>query len=569
MEENLDSSQEQSIKAEESNLRGIFSGNFLFEIPIYQRAYAWQEEHVMQLLDDLISAAFEQDDQEPYFLGSLVIIKKNNTIISDVIDGQQRLTTLTILLSVLRNLIDNTQARKSLSKLIKQEEDILTRTTTEYRFKTKKADQNFFCNLIQEDGGLDSIIDINAEDLSESQQNIYKNTILINKVLSESKYTEDELIEFAQFIISKCMLIIVTAFSKEKAFRIFKVLNGRGMPLTMADMLKAELLEKIPPDQIEEYGHKWEETEEYLGQDEFEKLFNYIRTIKLNRKQQVSIFEDIKNNLKPHENPIDFIDNQLLTFGKSLSIIINENYYCKDNEIQDSINNELYWLKQLTFESWIPPTILFLTKKKDSPSEINAFLKQLNILSLGIGISCIYGNDRAAIFYKLIEEIQQKDKLSEISRIKFLSKEKKLIKSKISSKKFFNKNQRFTKLLLLKIEEKEKGINRKHKYNSISVEHVLPQNPKQNSNWEKDFNFKQRSELTNQIGNLVLLSIQKNRNAANKEFSEKKSDYLDKGNKPPFKITQDVLEEAEWKPEQIINRSKKLKDIAYDILNLN
>ena len=98
-----------TIHAIEKPLSKIFSDDFVFSIPAYQRPYAWSTEEASELLSDLFSS-FEDSrksktDSTPYFLGSIVLIKNESIPESDVVDGQQRLTTLTILLSVLRKLV--------------------------------------------------------------------------------------------------------------------------------------------------------------------------------------------------------------------------------------------------------------------------------------------------------------------------------------------------------------------------------------------------------------------------------------------------------------------------------
>ena len=96
-----------TIKAEEQELKRIFSDDYLFEIPAYQRPYAWTTEQAAELLDDLLTvmgADGKMDDVSPYFLGSIVLIKDASRARAQVVDGQQRLTTLTILFCVLREL---------------------------------------------------------------------------------------------------------------------------------------------------------------------------------------------------------------------------------------------------------------------------------------------------------------------------------------------------------------------------------------------------------------------------------------------------------------------------------
>ena len=99
------------IEAHERTIGQIFSDSYGFEIPPYQRPYAWEEDQTRELLEDLIDAMDNKDVSGGiYFLGSIVLIKSPNDSQSKIVDGQQRLTTLTILLSVLRDLTTDARA---------------------------------------------------------------------------------------------------------------------------------------------------------------------------------------------------------------------------------------------------------------------------------------------------------------------------------------------------------------------------------------------------------------------------------------------------------------------------
>lgn len=94
--------QDYAIKGEAFYLSKVFSSDFQYSIPDYQRPYSWEEEHIKQLFDDLYGF-YKQKTDESYFLGSIVVIKKDHQPQADVVDGQQRLTSLTILIAALTN----------------------------------------------------------------------------------------------------------------------------------------------------------------------------------------------------------------------------------------------------------------------------------------------------------------------------------------------------------------------------------------------------------------------------------------------------------------------------------
>lgn len=102
------------LQASEVPLSKVFSSDFDFKIPDYQRPYAWGVEEAGQLLEDL-SDALGRDEDEPYFLGSVVLVKDPSGPAADIIDGQQRITTVTDLLAVLRDLAADGGIRASLA----------------------------------------------------------------------------------------------------------------------------------------------------------------------------------------------------------------------------------------------------------------------------------------------------------------------------------------------------------------------------------------------------------------------------------------------------------------------
>lgn len=107
-----------ALKAHEHPLKKIFSSDFDFAIPHYQRPYAWGPEETLQLVDDL-DGAIDRNVDDPYFLGSLVLVQeREDSPHGEVIDGQQRLTTLSILFAVLRELTGDSDTATTLGKMV-------------------------------------------------------------------------------------------------------------------------------------------------------------------------------------------------------------------------------------------------------------------------------------------------------------------------------------------------------------------------------------------------------------------------------------------------------------------
>jgi uncharacterized protein with ParB-like and HNH nuclease domain len=136
------------IQGKEHAISEILNGNFIFRIPNYQRPYAWQVDQAETLLQDIFDAIGDfddaNDDTESYFLGSIVIAKNEYEREAIVIDGQQRLTTLTLLLAVIQALTTDEKIKRSLSRFIYEEGDIIIGTSDRYHLTLRKKNEVFF-----------------------------------------------------------------------------------------------------------------------------------------------------------------------------------------------------------------------------------------------------------------------------------------------------------------------------------------------------------------------------------------------------------------------------------------
>jgi len=135
-----------NIRGSEYPLKKIFSDDFVFTIPPYQRAYAWTTEESEELLQDLLRAMHGEeesiDELPPYFLGSIVLIKDDEPD-AQVVDGQQRLATLTMLLSALRSLV-KPEYIDGLTSFLCEKGNIITGTPKRYRLWLRERDAEFF-----------------------------------------------------------------------------------------------------------------------------------------------------------------------------------------------------------------------------------------------------------------------------------------------------------------------------------------------------------------------------------------------------------------------------------------
>ena len=136
------------IKGAEYPLSKIFSSDFDYEIPSYQRPYAWTEDEAGELFDDLYDFYMAEDEEEQYFLGSIVLVKEEDKPLSEVIDGQQRLTTLTILFAAIASKLQG-EKQSAFMKYIIEPGQIFQGLASKPRLHIRKRDNDFFEKYIQ------------------------------------------------------------------------------------------------------------------------------------------------------------------------------------------------------------------------------------------------------------------------------------------------------------------------------------------------------------------------------------------------------------------------------------
>jgi hypothetical protein len=356
----------------------------------------------------------------------------------------------------------------------------------------------------------------------------------------------------------------VATTEEESACRIFNVLNDRGLQLSHADILKSEILERLNGEQ-ELYTEKWEDAEEFLGIDNFKELFSHIRAIFAKKKAEKSILSEIRTYAKPTENPKGFISDVIEPYAEIYSCILNQNYASVSNA--EKINNKLKWLSRIENTDWIPPVLVYFSKYRADSNKLLSFIQQLEILTLGMEILSFGINDRMERFSRLVAQIEQNtDVLATGSIIYFTDDEKDKIRTNLKSNYLYGK--RYLKVLLMKIDEYLSGGGAEYEHNVISIEHVLPQNPATTSVWVTLFNEDERKELTNCIGNLLLLTRRKNSSARNYDFELKKTKYFFKDGVSPFPLTTKVMSYTEWTPAVIQQRTDEMSDIAEKLLKL-
>lgn len=546
------------IDAKEINVGKLLaSGDYEFVIPEYQRPYAWGVEETLQLLSDLVGA-LERDTDEPYFLGSIVLVKEQGSPRSEVIDGQQRLTTLTILLAVIRDLVQGEELRQAIHQLIEKPAVVWAEELASPRLRIRPRDQKFFAAYIQADRGTEKLTHLSDNSLdTDPQRGIRDNTSALRRELEG--WGTQQLTDLFVLIAQRAFIVTVATPDLNSAYRIFSVMNARGLPLSPQDIFKSQVIGAIPESQKDVYANVWESLEESLSRDEFGDLFLYVRAIKSRTRGVKSLLqefpEQVLNAYLP-DNGIGFIEEVLEPYARADIRLLAQDFHGEDQRWKE-LNGWLKRLNQLDNDDWRPPALWALKEHGDDVAFLLTFFEKLERLAASMLLRRVYATPRQQRYMELLKQLADGEGL-DASAFKLSDAERADILRQLDGDLYLA--TRVRKYVLLRLDSvlaNDPGASYDHRI--ITVEHVLPQQPPAESEWSRLFSDDEAEKWTHRLGNLLLLNRRSNSRAQNYDFKVKKDKYFTSGDGVAvFALTTQVLAEPVWTPDVIAKRQDAL-----------
>lgn len=549
-----------TLSAHEKRVTQLFNDEYEFHIPGYQRPYAWTGQQAGELVDDLLDFMRGQpgavEDMAPYFLGSIVLIKEDGKPKAEVVDGQQRLTTLTILLSVLRLLMP--ESAGLLTPFIMQEANELTNTKGMPRLELRQRDRDFFREHFQKKNGLARLL-TGEEALRDAQSRMRGNARVIHERLAG--LSDEERKRLASFVLQRCFLVAVSTPDLDSAYRIFSVMNSRGLDLSAADLLKAQLTGRVPErdGERDRYTAIWEDTEEDLGRDTFSDLLGHIRMIALKQKPKATLLKEFQEHVARDRDPREVIGGLIAPLANCYAQITAAAYASTADA--GAINERLRWLNRLEFSDWVPPALAFMGRHGADPAATLLFFTRLERLAYAMLVSRWWVNDRIDRFSEVTRAVEDGRWSASDSPLELTAEERAATRAVLDGPVYESLSARARSTLLLRLDALLADGSAYYDYPVITVEHVLPQNPAADSEWLRWFPDEDtRHAATHRLGNLALLTRKKNSAASNYEFERKKAAYFLNGGVAPFPLTMQLVGHASWTPEIVAARQRTLVD---------
>jgi hypothetical protein len=502
-----------------------------FLIPDYQRPYAWEEEHCQTLWDDIFTFAFPDDNyqkfnqDDEYFLGSIVTFKNDNDKL-EVIDGQQRLTTLMLLLRAFyvkfKNMQDGNskRTREMISKCIWKTNEFGEADLNVLKINSEVAtdnDKEEFLEILKTG-------EVNKEQKSNYANNFRFFQKKIDKFLSEyPSYFP----YFPARILGNCILLPIDAESQDTALRIFSTLNDRGLPLSDADIFKAQFY-KFYGDKGKknDFITQWKELEEICEEifhpitgtpmDElFTRYMYYVRAKQGNKSSTTEalrkFYERGNYSLLKQEETF----NNLKILAKFWQDVSSKN----DERFSDEILRKLFILNYAPNGMWNYFVSVYFMHNKNADnklddkelgnflSKIIAFIWTYTVTNPGVNAL------RTPVYAEMVNIVNNKS--VEFAEFKFNSDN---IKNTFDNY-LFNNNRPITKSMLTWWAFNNNGQTLPKIGTIFEIEHIFSNNRQQNEQTLK--NIKNLESL----GNKSLLEKGINIRAADYRFSDKKKYY--------------------------------------------
>jgi hypothetical protein len=494
-----------------------------------------------------------------YFLGPIIIAKNGSPSSPlDVVDGQQRLVTLSAIFAILRDLLSQGPLQDELQDCLRRPQKALRGLPEQPRVRLRQVDHDEFEEWVQKRGGT---LDLPAEGETEASDRLLNAIQAIKGDIGRvsRRYVED----IAKFILNNCHVVRVQAQNLDDAYVLFRSLNSRGLPLNELDIVRAELIgANYDPDLAESIADCWDNIQSEIGHDEF---LTYVRTIISLIKPKATnsdLREVLRELLKEPEAAVLF--RQYLT--SFLTSYMHLDKGTLDFGVNSAeINRIVACLKGLPFDDWRTPALVWLAQQPNANASVQ-FFRALEGLSLGVFVLGKTTLQRSRRFKDVTKEVLSGNILDARGAL-YLSpieatKLRQILESPIPARK------KYLRHLLLRLNALMLHPELPpHFPEDATLEHVLPQKPGARSEWLRMYpDASSRKALCELLGNYALLTGKLNTSARNHEFSKKKQVIFALANVAMFPITANLSPYETWTERDIRRRHADMLNLLRQVL---
>jgi len=543
------------FNSDSKSLGNLFSEDCRYTVPAYQRGFCWDRVEIEQFWEDLTDTIGEK--RPFYFFGQIALKRLKSKKEFEVIDGQQRLATVTILLSLIREHFERSGSKRAdiVHDQYIAKRDIKT-LKNEPKLTLNKEDRDFFDRYVvatENYKGKEEAYKKEAKPPISSRL-LYTARATLKSKLDEyvgSKDPDNVLLELCGSLMDRFVVMVTLVNDEADAFTIFETLNERGLDLTIADLLKNFLFSKAAGNKLSEVQRQWDNIVLQVSDSKISEFLRHYWLSSQGVVRQKMLYREMKSHLK---------DKDVLQFAQNLA---------REAEIYSNLKNptQAYWKDAVLYRDLRALRTLNVTQCL--PYLLSAYVKMplsrfKSVVRIAVAMSFRY----STICNKNARNLEN---LYSVIAISIRSKRYNLTKVKSDLRKLYPDDTVFEqdfirKLITTKkvaryvLEELNQVMHStgEERPDNVTLEHIVPENPDEGwRHYLKKHNMDYR-EYVHRIGNMTLLGLEFNKNAGRELFHKKLTMYK----KSTLAITKPLLSYKDWTDKEITDRQKKFAELA-------
>ncbi len=559
------------IKTQTYTFEELFNGNY-FHVPKFQRAFAWRKEHVNDFWDDITEAI---EFNRKHFLGSLVLQAGENNYHYNIFDGQQRLTVVVSLISIIRNVLisfetKDIQLNNNIQSLINDTQKYLWNNQNRLFLLPHEQYQKIFKEYLRKPYSTLQDKRFRANDFLRN--NVFKNlSQKMSKELERFTTLSDKyrfLNRLFHFVSDSIYFVVIYANNNYSETILFETLNYRGASLKVEDLLKSIVFAKADDQEsLTDVEAIWKENLELIEKNRlsYTEFLKYYWSFRNSRVVEGNLYKTLKRDIETDNVNISEYMKEMNHYLKLYVRIAYPKKFStwKNNE---KIQNSLEALSLFKAKQCYPVllSLFSFTEEKTDPEVRKLQQKLVSFLEKFFFRMLICNqkipNDVVLLLIKSSKEIRLNPKIKIdllIQELRTSMPDDKIFEQSFSTYVSPNKNTSFYILYKIELFLSGRAAPVTDNPKQVNVEHIMPQTLPEHG-WKHVKKY--QKVYLNRLGNLTLLS--KSLNVTNGTFLQKKNKYYSKSS---VKMTQQLNSYDKWRKKEMNDRQKELAKKALEI----
>ncbi|RJQ21068.1 MAG: DUF262 domain-containing protein [Nitrospiraceae bacterium] len=544
--------------------RQLMGNGLQYEIPKFQRDYSWESEHWDDLWQDIRSLNFEESE---HYMGYLVLQSSDNRNFQ-VIDGQQRLTTLSLLiLSVLKCLQELADKGIDADQNIRRKETLMNSyigyldpvtLLSKNKLKLNRNNDDYFRNYLV------PLQSLPIRKINVSEKQMRSCFLWFYERIKKDYVTGESLAGYIDSIVDKLFFTVIKVSDELNAFKVFETLNARGVKLSSSDLLKNYLFSVVDAtnphkSELDEMEHLWSKVIDKLGSEKFPEFLRCYRNSLNKTVRKNDLFKAIRKDIKTKGDA--FLLIRELNNNADVYMALQN----PDDDLWKGKSDISGYLKELKlFQVKQPFSLLLAAYNSLAEPEFKRALKACSFISFRYNVIGGLNPNEQEIVYNAVALSIRKTRQFNITDLRDIYPEDDRFETEFASKTFKStpRNHRIAKYIFAEIERYKYHTDIDQTSDLYTIEHILPESAGDEWNYLEDDVVE---KCVYRLGNLTLLEKNLNKDSGTTSFENKKAVYA----KSSIQLTRTIAENyIGWTEETISQRQARLAVEAKSIWRL-